>query len=204
MTEADKLIAFLKLQPHPKEGGYFRETYRSDESLTALPGRYRGQRSVGTAIYYLLTPHTFSALHRLASDEIFHCYRGGSVRMLQLWPDGQGKTVVLGNDALAGQVPQLVVPRGVWQGSFLESGDFALLGCTVAPGFDYADYESGQRTALTRQFPAFADPTDRAMVRGPQNYSSSSSRLWCARFFFFFVLRFVCSIQPRASNKFCS
>src|SRR5262245_1200758 len=144
MTTAQDLITLLHLQPHPKEGGFFRETYRAAERC--------GERSLSTAIYYLLTPNTFSALHRLASDEIFHFYLGHPVRMLQLGADG-GKEIVLGPDLSAGQQVQVLVPRGVWQGSFLEpGGEFALLGCTVAPGFDYADYEHGQRAALLTQF----------------------------------------------------
>src|SRR5947208_6842957 len=131
MPTAEELIRHLGLQPHPKEGGYFRETYRADEisPASALPPRYGSDRQASTAIYYLLTPNTFSALHRLRSDEVFHFYLGGPVRMLQLLPDGSGRTVVLGSDLLNAQQPQLVVPRGVWQGSLLEAGDFALLGC---------------------------------------------------------------------------
>ncbi|MBI2807338.1 MAG: cupin domain-containing protein [Planctomycetes bacterium] len=157
MSTADELIRHLGLQPHPKEGGFFRETYRAAESFAppALPGRYVGTRSASTAIYYLLTPKTFSALHRLQTDEIFHFYLGDPVRMLQLHPDGSSQTLLLGNDVLAGQHPQVVVPRGVWQGSLLEPGGaFALLGCTVAPGFDYVDYEHGNRDALSVQYPS--------------------------------------------------
>ena len=158
MPTADELIRHLGLVPHPKEGGFFRETYRSAESYSGLPTRYQGPRSAGTAIYYLLTPSTFSALHRLQTDEIFHFYLGDPVRMLQLDPDGQGRTVVLGSDVLDGQQVQVVVPRGIWQGSLLEPGGaFALLGCTVAPGFEYIDYEAGDRRALVAQYPVFAD-----------------------------------------------
>jgi predicted cupin superfamily sugar epimerase len=157
---AEELISLLHLRPHPREGGHFRETYRSAEEYppACLPARYGAARAAGTAIYYLLRPNAFSALHRLASDEIFHFYLGGPVRMVQLFPDGSGRTVVLGPDLRAGQSPQVVVPQGVWQGSFLEPGsEFALLGCTVAPGFDYADYEDGPRDSLLGQYPAFAD-----------------------------------------------
>ena len=159
MPTAEELIAQLGLQPHPKEGGYFRETYRAADVLpaAALPARYGGDRRASTAIYYLLTPTTYSALHRLQTDEVFHFYLGGPVRMLQLAPDGSGRTVVLGPDVLAGQQPQVVVPRGVWQGSYLEAGDFALLGCTVAPSFEYVDYEDGARAELVQQYPTFAD-----------------------------------------------
>jgi predicted cupin superfamily sugar epimerase len=156
MTTAERLIAYLQLQPHPKEGGFFRETYRSADRLTVPPGRYTSDRCAGTAIYYLLTPNTFSAMHLLQSDEIFHFYLGSPVRMLQLHPDGRGEEIVLGSDVLAGQRPQVVVPRGVWQGSFLEpGGEFALLGCTVAPGFEYVDYAHGNREELIRSYPDF-------------------------------------------------
>jgi predicted cupin superfamily sugar epimerase len=164
MISAEDLIRHLNLQPHPKEGGFFRETYRADEALAthALAPRYGGQRSVSTAIYYLLTPTTYSALHRLQSDEIFHFYLGSPVRMLQLPPDGAGRTLVLGPDLHAGHTVQAIAPRGVWQGSLLEpGGSFALLGCTVAPGFEYADYESGERARLIAQYPQFAELIER-------------------------------------------
>ena len=160
MLTAEDLIRRLNLQPHPKEGGWFRETYRAAEvfAQSGLPSRYPGERSASTAIYYLLTPTTFSALHRLRTDEVFHFYLGDPVRMLQLDPDGTGKSIVLGNDIINGQLPQVVVPHGVWQGSSLEPGGrFALLGCTVAPGFDYADYEHGDRSALLSRYPNHAE-----------------------------------------------
>ena len=159
MPTAEELIRHFNLQPHPKEGGFFRETYRSDEahSARALPSRYGADRVVSTAIYYMLTPGTKSALHRLKSDEIFHFYLGGPVRMLWLLPDGTGKTLTLGPDVTRGQLVQVVVPRGVWQGSHLLDGDFALLGCTVAPGFDYADYEHGEQATLAAQYPEHAE-----------------------------------------------
>lgn len=164
---AEQLISLLNLQPHPKEGGYFRETYRASERHPAasLPSRYAADRAYSTAIYYLLTPTTFSAMHRLASDEVFHFYLGGPVRMLQLSPDGGGRTIVLGPDLAAGQLLQTMVPKGTWQGAFLEPGsDFALLGCTVAPGFEYADYENGMRAALIAQYPTFAELISRLTV----------------------------------------
>ena len=157
---ADELIALLGLQPLPGEGGYFRETYRSTDrvALAALPGRYSTDKAAATAIYYLLTPDNFSALHRLLTDEVFHFYLGDAVEMLQLFPGGEGRIVTLGRDLTAGQQPQLVVPQGVWQGSELvPGGRFALLGATMAPGFDFADYEAGQRDALVATYSAFAD-----------------------------------------------
>ena len=164
MLSADDVIRRLNLQPHPKEGGFFRETYRAAEVIlpSALAAGYAGPRNHSTAIYYLLTPGTFSALHRLRSDEIFHFYLGGPVRMLQLPPGGVGLEMVLGTNFERGDVSQVIVPRGVWQGSFLEPGNaFALLGCTVAPGFDYADYEHGDRAKLTKEYPTFREMIER-------------------------------------------
>ena len=152
----DELKQLLGLEPHPCEGGWFVQTWKAEETIpkAALPERYPAERAAGTAIYYLLEPETFSELHRLASDEIFHFYLGDPVEMLQLWPDGAVKTVVLGQDLSAGQRVQLRVPRDVWQGSRLvPGGKFALLGCTVSPGFDYADYETGRRDVLLGQYP---------------------------------------------------
>lgn len=160
MPTAEELIALLDLRPLPLEGGYYRETYRSTDRLPAanLPARYQTDKAAQTAIYYLLTPETFSALHRLPTDEIFHYYLGSPVQMLQLMPDGSGQVVTLGTDLAAGQRPQVVVPRGIWQGSNLvPGGTFALLGTTMAPGFDFADYEAGDRDRLVAEYPRFAD-----------------------------------------------
>jgi hypothetical protein len=157
MLTVEALCALLGLEPHPTEGGFFVETYRSDERLpaAALPSRYRAARAIGTAIYYLLTPATFSAMHRLASDEVFHFYLGDPVEMLQLWPDGSHRVVTIGTALETGERPQVVVPRDVWQGARLRPGGrFALLGTTVAPGFDYADYETGLRADLLGSHPA--------------------------------------------------
>jgi predicted cupin superfamily sugar epimerase len=158
MPTADQIRTLLHLKLHPEEGGYFIETYRSSETISekALPSRYKGRRFFGTAIYYLLTTQTFSALHRLRSDEIFHFYSGDPVEMLQLWPDGSGRVVILGSDILNGMQPQVVIPRGVWQGArLLKNGKFALLGATVSPGFEFADYESGRREELVKSYPKF-------------------------------------------------
>lgn len=151
----EEIIELLGLKPHP-EGGYYRETYRADESIPseALPERYRGMRSLSTAIYYLLTPETFSSIHRLKSDEIFHFYLGDPVLMLLLFPDGTSKRVTLGNDIMKGHLPQLVVPRNTWMGGMLiDRGKFALLGTTVAPGFEFEDFELGNREKLIRKYP---------------------------------------------------
>ena len=160
MLTADQIKSLLNLKPHPEEGGYFIETYRSSETILekALPSRYKGVRTLGTAIYYLLTPETFSAMHRLQSDEIFHFYLGDPVEMLQLWPGKSGRILILGTDIMNGMKPQAVIPRGVWQGArLLNGGKFALLGTTVSPGFEFADYESGRRDELVKSYPKFRD-----------------------------------------------
>jgi uncharacterized protein len=155
---AERLKEILRLEPHPREGGWFRQTYMSAERIphAALPSRYPGERAAATAIYYLLTPTTFSEMHKLASDEVFHFYLGDPVEMLQLRSDGTGEVVRLGTDIESGMKPQLLVPQGVWQGSRLvPGGEVALLGCTVSPGFDYADYEQGTRDRLAAEYPEF-------------------------------------------------
>jgi predicted cupin superfamily sugar epimerase len=152
---ADEIKQLLQLEAHPCEGGYFRQTWKSEEEIPqpALPSRYSSARAAGTAIYYLLEPSTFSEMHRLISDEVFHFYYGDPVEMLQLWPDGSSRVVRLGSDLASGVLPQLVVPKGVWQGSRLvQGGSVALIGCTVSPGFDYADYETGVRAELIAEY----------------------------------------------------
>ena len=148
----------LNLQPHPKEDGYFIESYRSLErfSWESLPARYHGARSHATAIYFLLKKGGFSELHRLRSDEIFHFYFGAPVELLLLSAEGKGELLKLGNQLENGERPQLVIPRGCWQG-LRATGEYSLLGTTVAPGFEYSDYESGDREELIRQYPAYAD-----------------------------------------------
>jgi len=157
---ADEVKQLLQLTPLELEGGFFRETYRSRWMISAeyLPEGVRGQRSIGTAIYYMVTPESFSTLHRLPGTEIFHFYLGDPVVMLQLHPDGKAQTVTLGQDIAAGQQPQVVVRGGVWQGCKLApGGKWALMGTTMSPGFDYADYQNGVRAELVDQYPDVAD-----------------------------------------------
>jgi predicted cupin superfamily sugar epimerase len=163
---AEEIIAHLKLKPHPREDGFFIETYRSTEKTAweALPPRYDGTRSHSTAIYFLLTSKGFSEMHRIQSDEIFHFYAGATTKLLLLYPQtGRGQVLKLGNDLLSDESPQIVVPRGCWQG-MRTTGEFTLMGTTVAPGFEYSDYESGNREELIRLYPAFADRI-RALTR---------------------------------------
>jgi predicted cupin superfamily sugar epimerase len=157
---ADEVKRVLGLAPHPREGGWFVQTYGASEMVSLE--RYSGARRTSTAIYYLLESTTFSEMHRLESDEVFHFYAGDAVEMLQLaegaGTHSGGRVVLLGNDLAAGQSPQVVVERGVWQGSRLRAGGaWALLGCTVSPGFEYEDYETGGRAELVEKWPEFAE-----------------------------------------------
>lgn len=153
---AEELKAILDLKPLPREGGFFKEIFRAGEPLpkSSLPSRYQSERVTLTSIYYLLDTSTFSAFHRLQSDEIYHFYLGDPVHLFLIEADGSLIQVTLGQDIRAGHHLQYVVPRHVWQASRLASGGaFALMGCTVAPGFDFADYEHGQRDAMLDEFP---------------------------------------------------
>ena len=158
---ANEVKRVLGLSPHPREGGWYVRSYEADEQVNAdvFPDeRYASPRRTGTAIYYLLEPETFSEMHRLRSDEVFHHYAGEAVEMLQLSPGGAGTRVVLGKHLLAGERPQVVVRREVWQGARLvEGGRWALLGCTVSPGFEFEDYESGRRDQLCEQWPQWSE-----------------------------------------------
>lgn len=160
---AEDVKRLLRLKPHPREGGWFRQTYATEERIAAAQfndARYPTPRRTHTAIYYLLEPTTFSEMHRLRSDEVFHHYAGAPVEMLQLHADGRGERFMLGPDIAAGQHPQLMVARDVWQGSRLLPGSneqaWALLGCTVAPGFEYEDYDSGTRAELLAEWPEWS------------------------------------------------
>ena len=158
---ADQIKSLLHLEPHPIEGGSFRRTYTSAAALQ-LP---RGIRPAGSAIYYLLEPGTFSEMHVLDSDEIFHFYLGDPVEMLQLLPDGSSAVFTLGSDLAAGHNVQLLVPAGVWQGTrLIGEGKVALLGCSVTPGFDFADYRNAPASELIAQWPHEADAI-RALCR---------------------------------------
>jgi uncharacterized protein len=164
MAKADDIIKLLDLKPLIPEGGYFREIYRSSDIINkkALPGRYNGDRNFGTSIYYLLTEGTFSAIHRLKSDEIFHFYLGDPVMLLLLSPDGNGEKVILGQDIEQGQSLQVTVPKDVWQGmKLIEGGKFALMGTTVAPGYDPADFEVAEYNDLQVKFSEFTEEIER-------------------------------------------
>lgn len=145
------IVSALELVPHP-EGGFFRETYRK----TSVDGK-----PAATAIYYLVTADSFSEMHRLVHDEIFHFYLGGTVEMLQLYPHGSHAKVRLGLDFAGGERPQVLVPAGVWQGSRLINGEFALMGTTMTPGFRFEEYEQGKLADLSKQYPECAEALKR-------------------------------------------
>jgi predicted cupin superfamily sugar epimerase len=158
----DEIVRALALLPHP-EGGFYRETYRAPLVLphAAIARTHPGDRSACTAIHFLVPRGSFSALHRIASDEVWHFYGGAPLEIVEIDPDGVLTTTRLGGDLARGERPQHVVPRGAWFGSrVLEGtearGDHALVGCTVAPGFDFADFELADREALTSLFPQHA------------------------------------------------
>ena len=160
--DLDEIIHVLNLKPLPGEGGLFSESYLSVESVPqdGLPARYSGPRRMGSAIYYLLTdnPDSFSALHSLKTDEIYHFYLGDPVDMVLLFGGGKSRRIILGQELLKGQVVQFTVPAGTWQGSRLISGGrYALLGTTMAPGFDPADFTLGNRSDLLSGWPEEAD-----------------------------------------------
>jgi uncharacterized protein len=155
MEAAQQWIDRLNLQPHP-EGGWYRQTYRAPFMLphSALPG-YHGDRAASTAIYFLLAGDQFSAFHRLRSDEVWHFYAGSGLIVHVITPDGEYQQLLLGSsDQASGEHFQGVVPAGCWFGSSLRQPDtLALVGCTVALGFDFADFEMAKRNELIAQYP---------------------------------------------------
>ena len=137
MIEADELIKFYEMTPHP-EGGYFKETYRSREVISTP----RGERSASTAIFYLLLKGQSSRLHRIKSDEMWHFYGGDPLIVFEKNDDGSIKETLLGSDFKQGQQVQYTVPAGRWFGAYLPPGsDYSFVGCTVSPGFDFKDFE---------------------------------------------------------------
>lgn len=155
MMNATYFINQLQLQPHP-EGGYFKETYRSDESIAhdALPKRFTGERSFSTAIYYLLQNGDRSVFHRIKSDECWHFYEGGTLLIHVIENDGNYYCIKLGKDLAAGETFQHVVPANTWFASEpAPDSMFSLAGCTVAPGFDFTDLEIADKESLLSSFP---------------------------------------------------
>lgn len=148
-------IDHLALSPHP-EGGYYRATYKSELTIiqAALPSRFHGDRSASTAIYFLLEGDDFSAFHRIAADEVWHFYAGSALIVYVIDPEGKQFELHVGDGPERGEAFQAVVQAGCWFGSRLkDASGFALVGCTVAPGFEFADFELATRAELVRAYP---------------------------------------------------
>lgn len=151
-----ELISHYQMQPHP-EGGYYRQSYRSSGSIPveSLPEGFSGPRFFSTAIFFLLEQGNFSAFHRIRSDECWHFYEGGCLHVHIIFPDGKLQTIRLGSDISRGEVYQYVVPANCWFASEPAPGTaYSLVGCTVSPGFDFADFELADTARLTQTNPA--------------------------------------------------
>ncbi len=156
---AQYYIEHLNLEKHP-EGGYYKEIFRSDELIEGnkIHKRYSGKRAVCTSIYYLLQNDDFSAFHRLQSDEIWHFYTGSALKIYHIDKQGILKTYLLGNDIHKNEQFQCVIPHGTWFAArLLRPNTFALIGCTVAPGFCFSDFELAKRNELISQYPVYED-----------------------------------------------
>ncbi len=150
MKTANYWIEKLELLPHP-EGGYYKEVYRSTEEVVAelLPLQRTGIRSINTAIYYLLEKEIFSAFHRIKSDEIWHFYDGEPIIIYAIDKNGKLEELLLDKNN-----PMQIIPKDAWFAAELkDKNSFALVGCTVAPGFDFEDFEMGERTRLLSEYP---------------------------------------------------
>jgi uncharacterized protein len=155
MDEIRYWIDKLGLKPHA-EGGFYRETYRAPLRIqkSALHGPFRGDRNASTAIYFLIDGENFSAFHRIASDEMWHFYAGSTLTVEVIDPTGDHSQILVGNHPEAGEEFQAVVPAGCWFASHVKNPhSYSLVGCTVAPGFDFADFEIARRTSLAAEFP---------------------------------------------------
>ena len=159
MKKLEQIIKHLNLKPHP-EGGFFKETYRSDGFIVTnnLDSSYVDSRNYSTCIYFLLTSDTFSAFHRIKQDEIWHFYDGSPIVLHSISEDGKYEERLIGQDFDSGQVPQLVVNGGDWfAAKILDKNSYALVGCTVAPGFDFKDFELAPRQELIKKFPQYKE-----------------------------------------------
>jgi uncharacterized protein len=159
MAEVNELIKLYNLQPHP-EGGYYAQTYRSSETIAvaALPNRFAGDRCFSTAIYFLLEQRQFSAFHRIKSDELWHFYSGVGLHIYVIHPDGRGEVLKLGSDIQNGYSFQQLVPAGCWFASApVTETDFSFVGCTVAPGFDFDDFELAVKESLLNKYSQHTD-----------------------------------------------
>jgi predicted cupin superfamily sugar epimerase len=156
MIQAITLVKKLDLQPHP-EGGYFKEVYRSNEIIekSGLPERYESSRCFGTSIYYLLEGEQFSSFHKIKSDEIWHFYLGSAIVLHLINSNGEYSKIVVGKDVENDEQLQFTIPYGTWFAAEVkDKSSYSLVGCTVSPGFDFADFEMGERKKLIEEFPA--------------------------------------------------
>ena len=155
---AAEWIRALDLVPHP-EGGHYRETYRAP--ATSTPPGFAGPRALSTAIYFLLQGHEVSVLHRLRSDELWHFHAGAPLHIVELTTAGALREHRLGLDVGAGERPQAMIPAGSWFGARVaDAAGFALASCTVAPGFDFADFELGDRAELRAHYKQHTEVID--------------------------------------------
>lgn len=153
---AEELIDTFQMDRLPGEGGWFKETYRARGKIpwNVLEGEHGGARNYSTGIYYMLRAGEKSLLHRIKSDEMWHFYAGDPLMLVEIAPSGAVTETILGNDLGAGHTPQYVVPAGHWFGAYPNVGSvYAFVGCTVAPGFEFEDFELGERSALLAEFP---------------------------------------------------
>lgn len=155
--EAARLVEMLGLAPHP-EGGFYAETWRSPLAIGGHPSG--ASRAASTAIYFLLPAGSFSAIHRVSSDEVWHHYAGDPVE-LHVFEEERHSRLVLGRDFDRGERPQYVVPAGAWQAAAPIGARYALCGCTVAPGFDFADFEMPSREEMRRRLPSHSELVSR-------------------------------------------
>lgn len=155
-NESARIIKHFKLLPHP-EGGWFREVYRSDETIaeTSLPDRYNAPHTFYSSIYFLLENTDFSAFHRIRSDETWHFYMGSPVLIYCIYPNGSLEKIILGQNFIEGQVLQFTIPRNCWFAAVNIDADakFSLVGCTVSPGFEFSDFELGSFQSLKEFYP---------------------------------------------------
>lgn len=157
LEKAKMYIDKLQLQPHP-EGGYYKEIYRAGEMILVenLPGSYKGNRNISTSIYFLLHQKDFSVFHKLKSDELWHFYDGSTVKISVIDKNGKFVEIFLGKKIAEGEVFQTVIEKNCWfAAELVDKKSFALVGCTVSPGFDFQDFEMADCEKLISKFPEY-------------------------------------------------